>query len=88
VPPQARGGATAASWGSGPCGIRRVNHEGIIATVAGIGAGTGAAGFSGDGEPAIRARLAAPAGVAVDRDGNLYIADTGNNRVRRVGIKD
>lgn len=48
-------------------------------------AGTGAAGFSGDGASATAAMLNAPAGIAVDAAGNLYIADTGNNRLRIVG---
>ena len=47
-------------------------------------AGTGARGFSGDGGPAAAARLDAPQDIAVDRQGRLYIADTGNGRVRRV----
>jgi DNA-binding beta-propeller fold protein YncE len=61
--------------------IRRVDAKtGIIATVA----GTGKAGFSGDGGPATAARLDAPTGVAVDARGNLYIADLFNRRIRRV----
>jgi len=47
-------------------------------------AGTGVSGFSGDGGPARRAHLNAPRAVAVDSRGMLYIADTGNNRVRTV----
>ena len=47
-------------------------------------AGTGLPGFSGDGEAAVKARLNAPAGVAVDKDGNLFIADSGNHRTRMV----
>ena len=47
-------------------------------------AGTGAAGFSGDGGPAAAARLYAPLGLALDGTGNLYIADNGNLRVRKV----
>jgi sugar lactone lactonase YvrE len=47
-------------------------------------AGNGKNGFSGDGSPAIRTRLAFPDGVAVDGAGNLLIADTGNNRIRMV----
>jgi sugar lactone lactonase YvrE len=47
-------------------------------------AGTGSAGFSGDGGPATQAQLGGPAGVAADGAGNLVIADTGSNRVRVV----
>ena len=59
--------------------VRKVSN-GTIATVA----GNGTPGFSGDNGPAIRAQLASPAGVAVDSGGNLYIADTLNNLVRKV----
>lgn len=48
-------------------------------------AGDGTAGFAGDGGPAARARLDEVVGLALDRGGNLYAADLGNNRVRRVG---
>ncbi|GAA3169932.1 MULTISPECIES: SMP-30/gluconolactonase/LRE family protein [Streptomyces] len=47
-------------------------------------AGTDSEGFSGDGGPAVRAQLNRPYGVAVDGQGDVYIADTGNHRVRRV----
>ncbi|MCG8425605.1 MAG: hypothetical protein MJE77_47605 [Proteobacteria bacterium] len=53
----------------------------IIETVA----GTGIVGFSGDGGPATAARLTSPGGVEVDSDGSIYIADSGNHRIRRVG---
>ena len=59
--------------------VRRVSN-GVITTVA----GNGMAGFSGDGGPAVQARLNYPLGVAVDSVGNLYVADASNNRVRRV----
>ena len=49
--------------------------------------GDGRPGDSGDGGPARSARLNQPFGVAFDREGNLYIADTGNHRVRRVDAK-
>ncbi len=48
-------------------------------------AGNGRQGFSGDGGPAVSASLNSPIGLAVDSKGNVYIADTGNDRVRRVG---
>lgn len=60
--------------------IREVFPVGLITTVA----GNGAAGYSGDNGPAIRAQLDGPTGVAMDTSGNLYIADTINNRVRKV----
>ena len=60
--------------------IRRVDSSGIITTIA----GTGVTGFSGDGGPAAQARLAGPRGVAVDAAGNVYIADYGNQRIRKV----
>lgn len=59
--------------------VRKVTN-GIITTVA----GTGQWGFAGDGGPATQARLASPSHVALDVAGNLYIADSLNNRVRRV----
>ena len=60
--------------------IRKVDSAGTITTVA----GTGVPGFSGDGGPAPAARLAGPIGVAVDGAGNLYIADSGNHRIRKL----
>jgi sugar lactone lactonase YvrE len=61
--------------------IRRVDAStGTITTVA----GTGVAGFSGDGGPATSAQLQYPYRVTVDSAGNLFIADTENNRVRKV----
>ena len=60
--------------------IRKVTAAGGIATVA----GTGSSGYGGDGGPAVNAQLACPHGVAVDASDNLYIADTGNNRLRKV----
>ena len=60
--------------------IRKISTAGIIATIA----GTGEAGFSGDGGAASAARLNLPYGIAVDYAGYVYIADLGNNRVRRI----
>ncbi|MEK9523419.1 RICIN domain-containing protein [Streptomyces sp. NPDC087908] len=60
--------------------IRKVTADGKISTVA----GTGAAGFRGDGGPATAGQLNLPLGVAVDSTGNLYIADYYNHRVRKV----
>lgn len=60
--------------------IRRVSPEGIITTVA----GNGTPGYSGNGGPAVQAQLNHPRGVALGADGAIYIADTGNNRIRRV----
>jgi RHS repeat-associated protein len=61
--------------------IRRVRPDGIISTVA----GTGINGYNGDGIPATQARLNGPFGVAVGPDASLYIYDSANFRVRRVG---
>ena len=61
--------------------IRKVDAAtGTISTIA----GTGEWGYSGDGGPATRAQLGEPIGVAVDGDGNVYIADVNNQRIRRV----
>jgi DNA-binding beta-propeller fold protein YncE len=63
--------------------IRRVEgRTGIITTVA----GNGAAGYSGDGGPAIEAALNEPYGIAVDRSGSIYVADRHNHCVRRVDV--
>lgn len=61
--------------------VRRVDAKsGIITTVV----GNGRRGFSGDGGPAVEASLNAPSGIALDGEGNLYIADAGNHRIRKV----
>jgi Bacterial Ig-like domain (group 3)/NHL repeat len=59
--------------------------SGAISTVAGSGAASFSGGFSGDGAAATAATLAKPSGVSVDVTGNIYIADTGNQRIRQVG---
>ena len=62
--------------------VRKVTADGILSTV--VGSGTrGFRGFSGDGGPATSAKIA-PMGLALDTEGNLYIADTYNNRIRKV----
>jgi hypothetical protein len=60
--------------------IREVTPHGDISTFA----GNGRAGYRGDGGPAPQAELTSPTGVALDALGNLYIADAGNNVIRRV----
>ena len=60
--------------------IRKVSTAGVITTVVGNGIG----GFSGDGGDAVGASLFQPFGVAVDAAGNLYVADSFNNRIRKV----
>lgn len=61
--------------------IRRIDRfTKVLTTIA----GTGRQGYSGDGGLAVTADLSGPTGVAVDAAGNVYISDSGNNRVRRV----
>jgi len=61
--------------------IRKVFADtGIIITIA----GDGYKGMSGNGGAATSARLSSPKGVAVDADGNVYVADTENNMIRRL----
>src|SRR5439155_1671346 len=67
-----------ADFGNGR--VRKVTPGGTISTYA----GTGTPGFAGDGGPAIDAQLCFPVGVALDSAGNLYIADSNNNRIRKV----
>jgi sugar lactone lactonase YvrE len=61
--------------------VRKFVVGGTIATAA----GTGVAGYSGDGGPATAAKLNAPSGIAVASSGAVYVADTSNQRVRRLG---
>jgi sugar lactone lactonase YvrE len=60
--------------------VRKVTTSGIITTIA----GNGTTGFSGDGGQATAAELGLPGEVAFDASGNLYIVDSGNNRIRKV----
>jgi RHS repeat-associated protein len=64
-------------WGAR---VRKVSPDGLITTLA----GTGQAGYSGDGGPAIRARINSPYDVHAAPDGDLFIVDASNQRVRRV----
>jgi large repetitive protein len=75
------GSGVGGSGGSEVNRIRRVDAAtGIITTIAGAANW----GFSGDGGPATSALLSSPAGLAIDGSGNIYVADSGNNRVRRI----
>jgi len=65
--------------------VRKVTvGTGIITTLAGSGVFGGVGGFGGDGGPAVLAALDQPNGIALDVAGNVYVADTNNNRVRRI----
>src|SRR5579872_6364764 len=61
--------------------VLKVDQEGVLTIVA----GNGSPGFSGDGGPAVSAALYRPQAIAVDAAGNVFIADSFNNRVRQVG---
>jgi hypothetical protein len=61
--------------------IRKVDNNGVITTVA----GTGQAGYSGDGGPAVNAQLNMPYGILLDSNDNLLIADSDNHVIRKVG---
>ena len=60
--------------------VRKVDTNGIITTIA----GTGEEGDGGDGGPATSAQLSAPTGITVDPEGNVYISDRGNHRIRKI----
>jgi len=63
--------------------IRKVDTRGTITTIA----GTGTAGFSGDGGAATKAQLNLPSGVVLDGKGNIFISDRSNNRIRVIDSK-
>jgi serine/threonine protein kinase, bacterial len=63
--------------------VRKITKDGKIVTVA----GTGYQGYFGDGGPATKAMLKSPVAIAFDSNGNLYITDMGNNRIRKVDTK-
>jgi uncharacterized protein (TIGR03437 family) len=77
------GGGTIFFSDTGNHRIRLVTTDGMIHTIA----GQGSPGFSGDGGLANSAQLDLPAGLALDGAGNLYFADTGNNRLRRLVVQ-
>ncbi len=65
---------------SGNHRVRKISPDGVISTIA----GTGVAGYGGDHAPAVAAQLSHPRGIAMDRDGNLYVGDSDNDRVRKI----
>ena len=60
--------------------VRKISPAGIITTIAGIGT----RGYGGDGAPATNALLNSPTGIAIDADNNIYVADAGNNNIRKI----
>jgi hypothetical protein len=62
--------------------IRRITNDGKIDTIA----GTGSAGYSGDGGPAEKAQISNPQGVVVDAEGNIYVAESGNAVIRIITL--
>lgn len=67
---------------SGNNRIRKVDVAGNITTIA----GTGTAGFLGDGGPAVSAQINNPSAIAVDGAGNIFFADSGNNAIREINL--
>jgi RHS repeat-associated protein len=65
--------------------VARIDRSGAISTIA--GRPQDSPGFSGDGGPATQARLSAPSALAIDQEGNLFVADGGNQRIRRVDTR-
>jgi TonB family protein len=68
---------------SGGNRVRKITPKGTLVAFA----GTGAPGFNGDAGPAVSALLKSPRGLSVDKTGAVYIADTGNHRIRRIDAK-
>ena len=75
--------ADAGIYCEGPGGnsVRKIDRSGVVTTIAG---GGGIVGFAGDGGPATKAQLNVPLGVAVDGQGDVFIADADNFRIRKV----
>ena len=69
---------------TGDSRVRKITADGTIHLVAGTGTGTGLDRAQGDGGPAVNATLNEPGGVAFDAQGNIYIADTSNARLRKI----
>jgi sugar lactone lactonase YvrE len=69
---------------TGDSRVRKITPDGIIHLVAGTGTGTGLDRAQGDGGPAVNATLNEPGGVAFDAQGNTYIADISNARLRKI----
>jgi streptogramin lyase len=70
-------------YGSSHHKIQKVNAQtGILTTIA----GTGERGYSGDGGPAIQAKLRVPSGIFVDKKGDIYFADNENHRIRKISF--
>ncbi len=69
---------------TGDSRVRKISPDGIISLVAGMGIGSGTNRAQGDGGPAVDATLNEPGEVAFDTQGNIYIADTSNARLRKI----
>jgi sugar lactone lactonase YvrE len=63
--------------------IRKIDPQGNVTTIA----GTGESDFGGDGGPATKATFRDPRALAIDKEGNLYVGDTANNRIRKIDTK-
>ena len=63
--------------------IRKIDPQGNVTTIA----GTGESDFGGDGGPAAKATFRDPRTLAMDKEGNLYVGDTANNRIRKIDTK-
>ena len=62
--------------------VFKLDRDGVVTRIA----GNSRAGYSGDDGPATEAQLGFPSSIALDRAGNLFIADTRNNRIRKVSL--